>query len=128
MYSLGSPGKVNLVGSPYVIVKCPEIEALYDKQRAAEKYGTGLVKIPMTSFGYNYVSVPLQDEPTHLFKPVSVIPRLSFRVENQDGGLYSFEGLNLSFTLEIWVYKFDSSSFSNFTINPHYNPHDPRRF
>lgn len=53
MYRLSSPGKVNLLGSSYVILRCPEIEENFHKFRASEIHFMSLAKFNMTSFGFN---------------------------------------------------------------------------
>lgn len=75
--------KPELVRSKYVVIRCPEVEALLNRGRLSDDWcapGLGLVKF----YDFNFDRYPSQKFP----HPLGSLGRLTFRIERPDGTLY----------------------------------------
>jgi hypothetical protein len=117
-----APGIFNLVGEPYIIVKCPEIEQHSFRSLSFMKHSLGLAKINLGIVGYadprfDYSSVPARD-----FHPIGKFSRMTLRFETAKGSLYDFKGVNHTLTFAIRYYEpVQKNRFEQSIINPNYD-------
>lgn len=117
-----APGIFNLVGEPYLIVRCPEIEQNSFRSLSFMKHNLGLAKINLGIVGYadprfDYSSVPARD-----FHPMGKFSRMTLRFETSKGKLYDFKGVNHTLTFAIRYYEpVQKSKFEQSIINPNYD-------
>lgn len=106
-YSISSPGRINLSGNPYVVMRCNEFDAHFPNgiKRANHKpflFGTVIRLYELNHTNGNeerfrsYSKYPVD------FTPTDKLTRLSFRFENLDGTLYDFKGYNHNFTVRLY--------------------------
>ena len=116
------PGIFNLIGEPYIIVRCPEIEQNSFRSLSFMKHNLGLAKINLGIVGYadprfDYSSVPARD-----FHPIGKFSRMTLRFETSKGRPYDFKGVNHTLTFAIRYYEpIQKKRFENSIINPNYN-------
>jgi hypothetical protein len=128
--NIQTPGLVNLVGERFVRLRCPNIEAHMDSTMGAgaNAIGLGLIKLGITGFAdirNDFYSVEKKE-----FHPIGKLTELEFRIENIDGNLYNFRGVNHTMLFNIKYYtprpNADPSSPDyikpDYTLNPNYNP------
>lgn len=103
---LDAPGLINMLGSPYITLRCPEIESHMNQiGKYDNTYSTGVGVFKMS--GTNIVSqvrfdyVNLIRKPFH---PIARFPRMTLRFENSDGTLYNFKGINHQLLITIKYY------------------------
>lgn len=117
-----APGIFNLVGEPYLVVRCPEIEQNSFRSLSFMKNTLGLAKINLGIVGYadprfDYSSVPARD-----FHPIGKFSRMTLRFETSKGRPYDFKGVNHTITFAIRYYEpVQKKRFENSIINPNYN-------
>lgn len=117
-----APGIFNLIGEPYVIVRCPEIEQNSFRSLSVMKTNLGLAKINLGIVGYtdprfDYSSVPARD-----FHPIGKFSRMTVRFETSKGYLYDFKGVNHTLTFAIRYYEpIQKNKFEHSLINPNYD-------
>ena len=116
-----APGIFNLVGEPYIVVRCPEIEQNSFRSLSFMKNSLGLAKINLGIVGYadprfDYSSVPARD-----FHPIGKFSRMTLRFETAKGYLYDFKGVNHTLTFAIRYYEpVQKNRFEQSIINPNY--------
>lgn len=119
---LEPPGIFNLVGEPYIVVRCPEIEQNSFRSLSFMKHNLGLAKINLGIVGYadprfDYSSVPARD-----FHPIGKFSRMTMRFETSKGRLYDFKGVNHTLTFAIRYYEpVQKKVFEQSIINPNYD-------
>lgn len=117
-----APGIFNLIGEPYIILRCPEIEQNSFRSLSFMKHNLGLAKINLGIVGYaekrfDYSSVPVRE-----FHPIGKFSRMTIRFETSKGYLYDFKGVNHTLTFAIRYYEpVQKNKFENSIINPNYN-------
>ncbi len=117
-----APGIFNLVGEPYIVVRCPEIEQNSFRSLSFMKHNLGLAKINLGIVGYadprfDYSSVPSRD-----FHPIGKFSRMTLRFETSKGNLYDFKGVNHTLTFAIRYYEpVQKNRFEQSIINPNYD-------
>jgi len=116
-----APGIVYLIGSKYVLLKCPEIEQHLYGSLSYSKNTIGLAKIRTTHWGLNEESNALFKLKLREFHPIGKLSKITLRFENADGTLYDFRGVNHDIVFAIHYYSpKQNSKFSNPIINPEY--------
>lgn len=117
-----APGIFNLIGEPYIIVRCPEIEQNSFRSLSFMKNTLGLAKINLGIVGYadtrfDYSSVPARD-----FHPIGKFSRMSLRFETAKGYQYDFKGVNHTLTFAIRYYEpVQKNKFEQSIMNPNYD-------
>ncbi len=127
-HELESTGLVDLTGTRYVMVRCPEIETYLYRERAYEPYyaGLGMVKLGgngMQEQRFDFVSFPART----LTTPLGKLSSLTFRLEKPDGTLYNARGMDHTLLMVIRYYagmKAESTPDQLRVLNPEYVP-DP---
>jgi hypothetical protein len=120
---LYAPGMMYLIGSKYLLIRCPEIEQHLYRSLAYTKYNNGLAKIRINSYGYNDEKTSFLKVPTREFHPIGKLSRLTLRFETETGALYNFKGVNHNLVFAIYYYEpKQDNAFHNSILNPDYNP------
>lgn len=128
--SLAAPGIVNLIGTRYVTLRCPEIESHMLGSFNSETLSTGLGVFKLSApyemsnlkFDFfNFVKKP--------FHPIGKLPRLTLRFETSDGRLYDFKGMNhqMLIAIKYYVPRLAVRALPRSILNPDYDP-DSLRF
>jgi hypothetical protein len=116
-----APGIVYLIGSKYVILKCPEIEQHLYGSLSYTKNTVGLAKIRTSHWGLNEESNPLFKLQLREFHPIGKLSKLTLRFENADGSLYDFRGVNHDIVFAVHYYSAkQKEQFTNSVSNPEY--------
>ena len=116
-----APGIVYLIGSKYVILKCPEIEQHLYGSLSYTKNTIGLAKIRTSHWGLNEETNPLFKLQLREFHPIGKLSKLTLRFENADGTLYDFRGVNHDIVFAIHYYSAkQKETFTNSVFNPEY--------
>ena len=116
-----SPGIIYLIGSKYIILKCPEIEEHLYGSLSYSKNTIGLAKIRTSHWGLNEEKNSFYNLKLREFHPIGKLAKITLKFENADGSLYDFRGVNHDIIFAIHYY----SPKQNFTIeesiaNPEY--------
>mgnify|MGYP006077004225 CR=1 FL=1 len=120
-YKIIAPGIVYLIGSEYIILKCPEIEEHLYGSLSYTKNTIGLAKIKVSSWGLNeenasYLKLNLRE-----FHPIGKLSKITLRFESYDGTLYDFRGVNHNIVFAIYYYSAkQKQKFEKSIINPEY--------
>ena len=118
-----APGMMYLLGSKYLLVRCPEIEQHLYRSLAYTKYTTGLAKIRINSYGYNDEKTSFLKVPTREFHPIGKLSKITLRFETETGALYNFKGVNHNLVFAIYYYEPKQENIVRDSIlNPDYNP------
>tara|TARA_Y100000389_G_scaffold146517_1_gene145215 strand:+ start:4054 stop:6816 length:2763 start_codon:yes stop_codon:yes gene_type:complete len=116
-----SPGIVYLIGSKYILLKCPEIETHLYGSLSYTKNTIGLAKIRTSHWGLNEETNPLFKLQLREFHPIGKLSKLTLRFENADGSLYNFRGVNHNIVFAIHYYSAKQNKiFKNSICNPEY--------
>lgn len=126
-WQLTAPGVIYLLGSRYIILRCPEIEGHMHGSRAFGDWSPGIGMFKL--YAVNDVAhqrfdfVNFSKKPFH---PIGKLSQLSFRFELPDGTLYDFKAANHLMLLSIKY--FVPSQKRRFTYSPlapnyHYDFH-----
>jgi hypothetical protein len=120
------PGLVDVTGTRYLLLRCPEIEQHMPTNARSSDPGVGMFKLAgtndITHLRFDFVSIT--KKPIH---PIGRLTRMTFRFETPDGNLYDFKGINLQMLMLV---KFLSPSpgrragkrFTRSVLNPEYTP------
>lgn len=115
-----APGIYNLLGEPYIVLRCPEIEQNSFRYLAYTKHFLGLAKFKLGSVGYNNAEIYNVD--IRQFHPIGKLAKLSLRFENSKGMLYDFKGVNHNITFAIeYLEPIQKKLFNNSILNPNYD-------
>lgn len=94
-WNITAPGVIYLLGTRYVILRCPEIESHMHGSRAFGQFSPGIGMFKMYAVNdishqrfdfVNFVKKP--------FHPIGKLSQMTFRFEKTDGTLYDFKGAN----------------------------------
>ncbi len=127
-YIVVPPGIVNLSGTRYVILRCPEVESHLYNSFSYAKNCPGIALLKLGSINsianvrldfVNFVKKP--------FHPIGKLSKLTFRFEQTDGSLYDFKGVdhNLLIAVKFYVPRLNAAAASDsktYPLNPNYNP------
>lgn len=124
VYSLVSPGIVNLGGYRYLILRCPEIEDYLYASQSYTKNSLGIGMFKLSASKYEITN--LRWDFTTLIKkkihPIAKISKLTFRFEIPNGLLYDFKGINHQFMLAFKYFTpTRKETFTKSILNPNYN-------
>lgn len=120
-YRIIAPGIVYLIGSEYIILKCPEIEEHLYGSLSYTKNTVGLAKIRVSNWGLNeettsYLKLKLRE-----FHPIGKLSKITLKFENAEGDLYDFRGVNHNIVFAIHYYSAkQKQKFEKSVINPEY--------
>ena len=102
---MDAPGLINLLGTRYITLRCPEIEQHMGHTGKYGRYSTGIGVFRLANSSevvqlrFDYVSLIRRP-----FHPIGRLTRLTLRFENSDGSLYDFKGINHQLLLTIKYY------------------------
>ena len=124
-YVLGPPGVINLTGTRYMVLRCPEIETRIYSSFAYQRFcpGIGLFKLSQNQETVqqrldfvNFVKKP--------FHPIGKLQKLTFKFELPDGSFYDFRGIDMFMLLQIKFYapKKNIDAEATSRLNPNYDP------
>jgi hypothetical protein len=120
-YRIIALGIVYLIGSEYIILKCPEIEEHLYGSLSYTKNTVGLAKIRVSNWGLNeettsYLKLKLRE-----FHPIGKLSKITLKFENAEGLLYDFRGVNHNIVFAIHYYSAkQKQNFEKSVINPEY--------
>lgn len=119
---LTSPGIYSLVGEPYVVLRCPEVEENSYRSLAFTKHCLGLAKFRLGVVGYSENRMDFSKVPTREFHPIGKLPKMTLRFETRSGRLYDFKGVNHTITFAIhYLEPTQKGVFERSILNPNYN-------
>lgn len=120
-YTIIAPGIVYLIGSEYIILKCPEIEEHLYGSLSYTKNTIGLAKIRVSNWGLNEESTSYLKLKLREFHPIGKLSKITLRFENANGVLYDFRGVNHNIVFAIHYYSAkQKQNFEKSIINPEY--------
>ena len=120
-HRLKAPGIYSLIGEPYLIIRCKEIEENSYRSLSYTKHQLGIAKIKLGIVGYREERIDFASIPNREFHPIGRLTRLSLRFETADGLLYDFKGVNHSITFGIQYYEpIFKKPFERSLINSNY--------
>ena len=120
-YRIISPGIVYLIGSEYIILKCPEIEEHLYGSLSYTKNTIGLAKIRVSNWGLNEESTSYLKLKLREFHPIGKLSKITLLFENADGNLYDFRGVNHNIVFAVHYYSAkQKQKFEKSIINPEY--------
>jgi len=120
-YRIIALGIVYLIGSEYIILKCPEIEEHLYGSLSYTKNTVGLAKIRVSNWGLNeettsYLKLKLRE-----FHPIGKLSKITLKFVNAEGLLYDFRGVNHNIVFAIYYYSAkQKQNFEKSVINPEY--------
>ncbi|MDB4613978.1 hypothetical protein OAH43_00440 [bacterium] len=116
-----APGIVYLIGSEYIILKCPEIEEHLYGSLSYTKNTIGLAKIRVTNWGLNEESTSYLKLKLREFHPIGKLSKITLQFENAEGNLYDFRGVNHNIVFAVHYYSAkQKQNFEKSIINPEY--------
>jgi len=121
-HRIRSPGIYSLIGEPYIIIRCKEIEENSFRSLSYMKHQLGIAKIKLGIVGYREERLDFANIPLREFHPIGRLSRLTLRFETASGQLYDFKGVNHNITFSIQYYEPSSKvEFQKSIINSNYN-------
>lgn len=123
MYRVIAPGVIYLLGTRYIILRCPEIEGNLYASRAFGKFSPGIGMFKMYSVNdvahQRFDFVNFHKKPFH---PIGKLDRMTLRFEKPDGVMYDFKGANHLLLICIKYYvPTQKRKFTRSVLNPNYN-------
>ena len=121
-HRIEAPGIFSLIGEPYLVIRCKEIEENSFRSLSYSKYQLGIGKIKLGIVGYSderfdYSSVPMTE-----FHPIGKLSRLTLRFETSTGNLYDFKGVNHNILFTVTYYEPEQKElFKRSLINANYD-------
>lgn len=120
-YRIIAPGIVYLIGSEYIILKCPEIEEHLYGSLSYTKNTIGLAKIRVSNWGLNEESTSYLKLKLREFHPIGKLSKITLLFENSEGNLYDFRGVNHNIVFAVHYYSAkQKQKFEKSIINPEY--------
>jgi len=121
-HRIGAPGIYSLIGEPYLIIRCKEIEENSYRSLAYTNHQLGIAKIKLGIVGYREERIDFASIPNREFHPVGRLTRLTLRFETGSGLLYDFKGVNHNITFGIQYYEpIQKKSFTKSIMNTNYD-------
>jgi hypothetical protein len=123
MYRVIAPGVIYLLGTRYIILRCPEIESHLYASRAFGKFSPGIGMFKMYSVNdvahQRFDFVNFHKKPFH---PIGKLDRMTLRFEKPDGVIYDFKGANHLLLICIKYYvPTQKKKLTRSVLNPNYN-------
>jgi len=120
-HRIKAPGIYSLIGEPYIVIRCKEIEENSYRSLAYTNHQLGIAKIKLGVVGYREERIDFSSIPNREFHPVGRLTRLTLRFETGDGRLYDFKGVNHNITFGIQYYEpIMKQTFERSIINTNY--------
>lgn len=122
-YRVVAPGVLYLLGTRYVILRCPEIEGHMYASRAFGQFSPGIGMFKMYAVNdiahQRFDFVNFHKKPFH---PIGKLDRMTLRFERPDGKIYDFKGANhlLLICLKYFVPS-QKKKFQRSILNPNYD-------
>lgn len=125
LFSIRSPGLINLTTENFIILRCPEIEnhirGSYSTNASSDP-GMGVLNMDVQGYAsgrLDFYSVIYKE-----FHPIGKLDKLTFRFERKsDRQLYDFKNVNLHFLMSIkFLRPFQKQTFDQSILNPNYDP------
>ena len=123
-YAVQSTGLVDLSGSRYLIVRCPEVEAHMYRDRAFDSHHAGLGVVKLAGGGVREQTFDFVSLPPRVFHPIGRLGKFTVRLERRDGSLYEANGVDNAFVFVIRYYVAQEQREIPRVQNPQYTP-DP---
>lgn len=121
-HRIGAPGIFSLIGEPYLVIRCREIEENSYRSLAYSKYQLGIAKIKLGVVGYREERIDFASIPNREFHPIGRLTRLTLRFETGSGLLYDFKGVNHNITFGIQYYEpIQKKNFTRSIMNTNYD-------
>lgn len=120
VFNFSGDGVVRLKTTPYVILRCAEIEDSINRTFPYGKQGFGVFKL-LSANQTSHLRFDFTNFAKKPFHPISKLQRLSIRFEYPDGSLFDFKGVNHMLILNFKHYVPKKSTFDQFPLNPNYN-------
>lgn len=114
LYTILAPGRFNLLGENYVVLRCKEIDRHFQngvKRNNNTTFVFGSV-IRLSELGSVEERYRPPSDTLVEFTPIHKLSRMSFVIENLEGTLYDFKGFDHNFTIRL--------SFMSMQSNIHY--------
>lgn len=116
-----APGIIYLIGSKYIILKCPEIEEHLYGSLSYSRNTIGLAKIRTSHWGLNEENNSFYNLKLREFHPIGKLSKITLKFENADGSLYDFRGVNHDIVFAIHYYSpRQQFTIENSIANPEY--------
>lgn len=121
-YRVISPGIIYLLGTRYVILRCPEIEGHMYASRAFGQFSPGIGMFKMYAVNdiahQRFDFVNFHKKPFH---PIGKLDRMTLRFERPDGRIYDFKGANHLLLICIkYLVPSQKQKFGRSILNPNY--------
>jgi len=121
-YKLIAPGVIYLLGTRYVILRCPEIEGHMYASRSFGQFSPGIGMFKMYAVNdiahQRFDFVNFQKKPFH---PIGKLDRLTLKFEKVDGTMYDFKGANHLLLMNIkYLVPSQKKKFERSVLNPNY--------
>ena len=121
-HRIKAPGIYSLIGEPYLVIRCKEIEENSYRSLAYTKHQLGIAKIKLGVVGYREERIDFASIPNREFHPIGRLSRLTLRFETGSGQPYDFKGVNHNITFGIQYYEpIQKRAFQQSIINTNYN-------
>ena len=120
-HRISAPGIYSLIGEPYLVIRCKEIEENSFRSLAYTSHQLGIAKIKLGIVGYREERLDFSSIPNREFHPIGRLSRLSLRFETGNGLLYDFKGVNHNITFGVKYYEpVMKAQFERSLINKNY--------
>jgi hypothetical protein len=121
-YRVIAPGVIYLLGTRYVILRCPEIEGHMYASRAFGQFSPGIGMFKMYAVNdiahQRFDFVNFHKKPFH---PIGKLDRMTLRFERPDGRIYDFKGANHLLLICIkYLVPSQKQKFGRSVLNPNY--------
>jgi len=120
-HRISAPGIYSLIGEPYLVIRCKEIEENSFRSLAYTNHQLGIAKIKLGIVGYREERLDFSSIPNREFHPIGRLSRLTLRFETGNGLLYDFKGVNHNITFGVKYYEpVMKAQFERSLINKNY--------
>lgn len=121
--TLKAPGMYDLTGTPYILLRIPEIESHMYRSRAFEACNMPIAKFKMSILGYSDTRMDFSTLKPRPFHPIGKLTCLTFQFFAANGFIYDFLGVNMSFVMVIrYLVPKQRHAFDSKRLNPNYEP------
>lgn len=121
-HRIEAPGIYSLIGEPYLIIRCREIEENSFRSLAYSKYQLGIGRVKLGVVGYSDERMDFASIPMREFHPIGKLSRLTLSFETGSGLPYDFKGVNHNILFNITYYEpIQKESFKRSIINTNYD-------
>lgn len=125
---LVTPGLLNLAGTRFIVLRCPELEthAFAGRKFDNQASGLGVFKLTAGANGISNLRFDYVNFVRKPFHPIGKLTKLTLRFEHTDGRLYDFKGINchIMMTLKFFVPSI-RTELHRYQINALNDQYDP---